>query len=84
MALLFVTFLSDETMYDRDTIEKQPQKPAGLLKNRLHILSGYYGYKCKDRTTVWRSMLDMLYLLTRPYFLLLCGILQLRIRLVNV
>jgi hypothetical protein len=73
MALLFVTFLGDETMYDRETAEKQPRKPSGWFKYRIHILSGYYGSKCKERKTIWRSMLDMLYLLTRPYFLLLCS-----------
>ena len=73
MALTFVTFLGDETLYDRNTIEQQPPKPTGYFKYRVQILSGYYGAKCIGRTTVWKSTKDLFYLMTRPYFLCLCG-----------
>jgi len=74
LALVFVTFLGDETMYDRDSIDEQPPKPKGWLNYRVKILTGVYGYKCKGRTTVWQSTKDLFFLLTRPYFLCLCSI----------
>jgi len=76
LALFFVTFLGDETLYDRDNIDEQPPKPTGYLKYRVQMLTGVYGAKCKGRVTVWQSTKDLFFLLTRPYFACLCGILS--------
>jgi MFS family permease len=73
MALCFVTFLGDETLCDRDNVDKQPAKPTGWLNYRIQILSGVYGYHCKGRTTVWQSTKDLFFLLSRPYFLCICS-----------
>ena len=73
LALTFVTFLGDETLYDRDNTDIQPPKPQGWLKYKVQMLTGIYGAKCKGRTTVWQSTRDLFFLLTRPYFLFLCG-----------
>jgi predicted MFS family arabinose efflux permease len=72
LALMVVTFLGDETIYDRDNVDKQPPKPREWLNYRVRILTGIYGYSCKGRTTVWQSTKDLFFLLTRPYFLCLC------------
>ena len=74
LALSFVTFLGDETMYDRHNLDGQPPKPTGWLNYKIQMLTGVYGTKCKGRTTVWQSMKDLFYLPTRPYFLCLCCI----------
>jgi MFS family permease len=73
LALVFVTFLGDETLYQRNNIDKQPRKPTGYLNYRIQMLTGIYGAKCKGRTTLWKSICDLFYILTRPYFLCLCG-----------
>jgi len=80
LALILVTFLGDETMYDRDAIDKQPSKPKGWLNYRVKILTGIYGYQGHGRTTVWQSTKDLFFLLTRPYFLCLCSIILLLFR----
>jgi len=80
LALILVTFLGDETMYDRDAVDKQPSKPKGWLNYRVKILTGIYGYQCHGRTTVWQSTKDLFFLLTRPYFLCLCSIILLLFR----
>jgi len=74
LALTFVTFLGDETLYDRDNMEIQPPKPQGWLNYKVKTLTGIYGAKCKGRVTVWQSTKDLLFLLTRPYFLFICCI----------
>ena len=72
MALCFVTFLGDETIYDRDIPEEQPPKPTGYLNYRFQMLTGIYGSKCRGRVTVWQSTKDLFFLLTRPYFACCC------------
>ena len=74
LAFTLVTILGEETIYDRENLDKQPPKPIGLLNYRVQMLTGIYGAKCKGRTTVWQSIRDLFYLLTRPYFLCLCCI----------
>ena len=74
LALAFVTFLGDETMYDRYNLDEQPRKPTGFLNYKAQMLTGIYGSKCKGRRTVWQTIKDLFYLLTRPYFLCLCCI----------
>jgi len=74
LAVTFVTLLGEETLYDRDNLDVQPPKPMGYLNYRFQVLTGIYGAKCKGRTTVWQSTVDLAFLLTRPYFLCLCGI----------
>jgi MFS family permease len=75
LALFFVTFLGDETMYDRDNMDEQPAKPTGYLNYRVQMLTGIYGGKCRGRVTVWQSTKDLFFLLTRPYFACMCSIL---------
>jgi hypothetical protein len=72
LALTFTVLLGEETMYDRNNIEEQPPRPTGLLNHKLQMLSGYYGVRCKGRTTVWQSVKNLVFLLSRPYFALLC------------
>lgn len=71
LALTFVTFLCDETIYDHDSIG-QPPKPTGFLSYKVQMLSGWYGAQCKGRPTMWQTTTDLFFLLTRPYFLCLC------------
>jgi hypothetical protein len=72
LALTLTVLFGEETMYDRDNLDEQPSKPNGLLTYKLHMLTGVYGVKCKGQTTLWQSAKDLAFLLTRPYFNLLC------------
>jgi len=74
LALAFVTFFGEETMYNRDSLDEQLPKSTAFLTHKVQLLSGLYGAKCTGRKTVFQSAKELFFLLTRPYLLCLCSI----------
>ncbi|BGP13222.1 hypothetical protein JCM10213_005008 [Rhodosporidiobolus nylandii] len=71
VVVLLITFVMEETMYDR-TVVPFPERPTTGLRYRIETFLGITGWKMrKYRCTWWESLTSVFDLMWRPHMLLM-------------
>ncbi|BGP37217.1 hypothetical protein JCM10449v2_001122 [Rhodotorula kratochvilovae] len=71
LVVLLITFVMEETMYDRDVVPF-PERPTTGLRYRIETLIGITGWKMTAyRCTWWESLTSVFDLVWRPHMLLM-------------
>lgn len=70
--LVLVVLLMDETTYDRQCPDNNPQRPARYWPRKIQSLAGVTGHRAKNRPTIVEGALEIFSVLIKPQFLCLC------------